>query len=129
MTAETFDPKQFASSDALAITPAAREHVRRQLAKDGAAALLLGVRESGCNGYKYDLSYVEGELGDVRKFDFDGVAILVENANWLLVQGTEIDYVTQGLNSMLTFRNPNATSECGCGESFSVRSAATESPA
>ena len=125
MTAEIYDPQQLAATAAIAMTPAAREHVRRQLAKEGAAALLLSVRESGCNGYMYDLSYVEGERASVRRFDFDGVALLVENANWPLVQGTEIDYVTQGLNSALTFRNPNAASECGCGESFSVREAAT----
>ena len=124
MTARTFDPRQTPGD--IAMTRAARGHVRRQLAKEGATALLLSIRESGCNGYMYDLSYVEGvegQLADVRKFEFDGVALLVENANWPMLRGTEIDYVTEGLNSTLIFRNPNAVSECGCGESFAVQEA------
>ena len=106
------------------MTHAAQKHVRRQLAKEGAHALLLGITESGCNGYMYELRYVAEEADDagddVRAFDFDGVTVLVENADWALVGGTEIDYVTEGLNAVLKFRNPNATGECGCGESFSV---------
>lgn len=104
------------------MTHAAQQHVRRQLAKEGAHALLLGITESGCNGYMYELRYVaEDDAGDdARAFDFDGVTVLVENGDWALVGGTEIDYVTEGLNAVLKFRNPNATGECGCGESFSV---------
>lgn len=126
MTAEIYDPAQITEANAIAMTPAARDHVHRQLAGNGATALLLGVRESGCNGYMYDLSYVEGDVQDARRFDFDGVTILVEKTNWPLVQGTRIDYVTEGLNSILTFKNPNAASECGCGESFSVREGAVQ---
>lgn len=118
-----FDPAQDdQSAGAIAMTPAARDHVRRQLAKEGARALVLGVKTSGCNGYMYDLSFLETgpELADARAFDFDGVKVFVGNADWPLVRGTEIDYVVAGLNAALTFRNPNAASECGCGESFSI---------
>ena len=106
------------------MTQAAQRHVRRQLDKEGADALVLGITESGCNGYMYELRYVADQVdtvGDgVRAFDFDGVTVIVENADWPLVGGTEIDYVTEGLNAVLKFRNPNASGECGCGESFSV---------
>ena len=106
------------------MTDAAQQHVRRQLDKEGADALVLGITESGCNGYMYELRYVADQAGtvadSVRAFDFDGVTVLVENADWPLVGGTEIDYVTEGLNAVLKFRNPNASGECGCGESFSV---------
>ena len=120
--AQVFDPAQ--SAGAIAMTPAAQAHVRRQLAKEGAQALVLGVKTSGCNGYMYDLSFLESSSGpepaDARAFDFDGVKVFVGNADWPLVRGTEIDYVVAGLNAALTFRNPNAASECGCGESFSI---------
>ena len=121
--AQVFDPAQ--SAGEIAMTPAAQAHVRRQLAKEGARALVLGVKTSGCNGYMYDLSFLESpengpELADARAFDFDGVKVFVGNADWPLVRGTEIDYVVAGLNAALTFRNPNAASECGCGESFSI---------
>ena len=117
MNAESFDPA------AISVTPAAQAHMRRQIAKrdGGASALLLGISERGCNGYMYDISYVDDAPDGVRVFDFDGITVLVEDAHWALVRGTEIDYVTEGLNSALAFRNPNADAECGCGESFSVR--------
>ena len=108
------------------MTPAACRHVRRQLAKEGARALLLGVTESGCNGYMYELSYIAAEPSDAHIFEFDDVTVFVDNTDWALVSGTEIDYVTEGLNAMLKFKNPNATGECGCGESFSVDPGSTD---
>ena len=112
------------------MTHAAQRHVRRQLDKEGADALLLGITESGCNGYMYELRYVADQADvsgtDVRAFDFDDVTVLVDSADWPLVGGTEIDYVTEGLNAVLKFRNPNASGECGCGESFSVEASDRE---
>ena len=123
MSTEIFDPTTQPPA-AISMTHAAQRHVRRQLDKEGADALVLGITESGCNGYMYELRYVADQadsVGDgIRTFDFDGVTVLVENADWPLVGGTEIDYVTEGLNAVLKFRNPNASGECGCGESFSV---------
>ncbi len=114
LSAELFDPT------AIDMTLAARAHVRRQLAKEQAVALKLGITESGCSGYMYELSYLEGTITSVHEFDFDGVTVVVDDDDWRLVQGTVIDYVTEGLNSALTFKNPNATAECGCGESFAI---------
>lgn len=121
MSAGTFDPST--TTDAITMTATARGHVRRQLARHDAEALELGVKSSGCNGYMYELGYLAPgttpAAGD-RVFDFGGVRVFVAHGNWPLVRGTEIDYVTEGLNSALKFSNPNATGQCGCGESFSV---------
>ena len=57
---------------------------------------------------------------DDEVFTVDGVDIYVSREHLPMVNGTEIDFVTQGVNSMFEFRNPNATAECGCGESFTV---------
>ena len=103
------------------MTPTAVRHVKRQLEREGASALRLGVTESGCNGYMYELNYLADDVADVRTFDFDGVTVLVPEDDWSMVRGTEIDYVIEGLNATLKFNNPNATGECGCGESFSVQ--------
>ena len=128
MSAQLYDPaRHLDATDAITMTLAAQRHVRRQLVKQEARALLLGVSESGCNGFKYDLSFLaslvslEDDLATAKRFEFDDVTVFVENADWPLVRGTQIDYVTEGLNSALAFKNPNATAECGCGESFSVR--------
>lgn len=126
MNAAAFDPNT--TKDAITMTAAARGHVQRQLARHGAEALELGVKSSGCNGYMYELAYRDADTapaaGD-RVFEFEGVRVLVAHGNWPLVRGTEIDYVTEGLNAALKFTNPNATGECGCGESFSVPAAET----
>ena len=126
MSARIYDPAQHLpdGADAITMTAAAQRHVRRQLANQEAQALLLGVTESGCNGFKYDLSFLESQQSDLaatRRFEFDDVTVFVLDANWPMVRGTQIDYVSEGLNSALAFKNPNATAECGCGESFSVR--------
>lgn len=122
MEAEIYDPAA-ASGDAISVTPAARAHLSRQLAKEGAEAVLLDIAESGCNGYMYAFKFVAGDPGAARAFEFDDVRVFVADAHWPLVRGTEIDYLTEGLNSALAFRNPNASGECGCGESFSVEPA------
>lgn len=118
MTTESFDPTQ------LSITKSARAHVRQQLETEQAFGLVLGVSETGCNGYMYQLDFVQdlNDVSDARVFDFgDDISIFVDNKNWNLLRGTQIDYVTEGLNSSLQFNNPNADTLCGCGESFSIR--------
>ena len=119
MGAEIHDPAA-PSGDAISVTAAARAHLARQIAKEGAEAVLLDITESGCNGYMYALSFVGHAPDDARAFDFGGVRVFVPDAHLALVRGTEVDYVTSGLNAALKFANPNATGECGCGESFSL---------
>ncbi len=117
MQTRNYDPH------AITLTPPALDHVRRQLASEGAAAVVLGVTESGCNGYMYALDFAAHAPAEARAFHFDaGVQVFVAEQDWPLVRGTEIDYVTEGLNSALKFRNPNAVAECGCGESFAIES-------
>ena len=97
------------------------EHLAKQLRESNASALHLGVEESGCNGFAYLLDYVDEIPQSARKFDFEeGVHVYVESDDWQFVKGTHIDFVTEGLNSKLTFANPNADAVCGCGESFSL---------
>lgn len=118
MRTESFDPTQ------LSLTDRARVHVRQQLKSEKAHGLVLGVSETGCNGYMYELSFLKykDDIDDARVFDFgDDVSIFVTNQDWKLLRGTQIDYVTEGLNSALKFNNPNADTLCGCGESFSIR--------
>ena len=116
MTTHVYDPT------AISMTPAAQDHVGQQIAREGATGLLLSVTDSGCNGYMYELTYLSKAPKASKRFDFTGeVRGYVQEANWEVVCGTEIDYVTEGLNSSLKFNNPNADTLCGCGESFSIR--------
>jgi iron-sulfur cluster assembly protein len=82
--------------------------------------LRLGVKQTGCSGFAYVVSYAD-EVGDRDTvFDDAGVKVVVDAESLRYVDGTEIDFVRQGLNEAFKFRNPNVKGECGCGESFNV---------
>ena len=105
----------------ISITPEACRHIRSQLQLTQAQYLRLAVKESGCNGYMYMLDFLETPASDDECLDFgDGVRVCINQADLPMVAGTEVDMITEGLNSALVFKNPNATSYCGCGESFAV---------
>ncbi|MGB5102255.1 MAG: iron-sulfur cluster assembly protein IscA [Steroidobacteraceae bacterium] len=106
---------------AVSLTPSAAERVRSFLANRGhGVGLRLGVKQTGCSGYAYLVNYAD-EVGaaDVV-FDCDGVKVIVDRESLRFVDGTEIDFVRQGLNEAFKFHNPNVQGECGCGESFNV---------
>ncbi len=106
---------------AISLTASAADRVRDHLAKRGkGVGLRLGVRKTGCSGYAYVLDYAD-EIGanDVVFEDRD-VKLVIDEAALDLIDGTEVDFVKQGLNEAFKFRNPNVKGECGCGESFSV---------
>jgi len=105
----------------ITVSPKACEHIRKQVELTRSSFLRLGVKESGCNGYMYTLDFLEDTSTDDIQFEVaDGVNICIHKEDVKLVAGTEIDMVTQGLNSALVFKNSNAQSYCGCGESFAL---------
>ncbi len=106
---------------ALSITPAAAEHVAAQMSSRGhGIGIRVGVKTTGCSGMAYVLEFVDKlEVGD-QVFEEGGVKIVVDPKSLLYIDGTEMDYVKQGVNEGFEFVNPNAKGECGCGESFSV---------
>jgi iron-sulfur cluster assembly protein len=106
---------------AITLTDNAAERVRTYLAKRGAGiGLRLGIKKTGCSGYSYTVNYAEEVGAEDVVFDTDGVKVVVDRQSLELIDGTEVDYVREGLNEAFKFRNPHATGECGCGESFSV---------
>jgi iron-sulfur cluster assembly protein len=106
---------------AISLTPAAADRVRHFLAERGrGVGLRLGVRKTGCSGFAYVVNYADAILPGDQVFDSRGVSVLVDADSLQLIDGTEVDFVRQGLNEAFRFRNPNVRGECGCGESFSV---------
>jgi len=82
--------------------------------------LRMGVKGGGCSGLSYALEF-ESETGPHDKeFEIDGVKVVVDRKSYLYLNGTTLDYVTQGLTGGFTFVNPQAKSSCGCGTSFSA---------
>ena len=106
---------------AISLTASAQKRVQSFLDKRGhGVGLRLGVRRSGCNGWAYTVDYAESVEPTDVVFDDGGVKVVVAADNLELVDGTQIDFVKDGLNEAFKFRNPNVKGECGCGESFSV---------
>ncbi|WP_409306539.1 iron-sulfur cluster assembly protein IscA [Pectobacterium sp. B1J-3] len=82
--------------------------------------LRLGVRTSGCSGMAYVLEFVDDVNEDDVIFEDKGVKVIIDGKSLVYLDGTELDFVKEGLNEGFKFNNPNVSSECGCGESFNV---------
>jgi iron-sulfur cluster assembly protein len=106
---------------AISLTPSAAERVRNYMANRGKGiGLRLGVKQTGCSGYAYVVSYADEVSAKDVVFEESGVKVVVDRDALKFVDGTEIDFVRTGLNEAFKFRNPNVKGECGCGESFNV---------
>lgn len=105
----------------ITLTENAASHVRKFLAKRGKGiGLRVGVRTSGCSGMAYTLEFVDEANAEDQQFESRGVKVLVDPKSLSYLDGTELDYVREGLNEGFKFNNPQVKEQCGCGESFSV---------
>jgi len=106
---------------AVTLTEAAARHVSRYIARRGkGVGVRLGVRTTGCSGLAYKLEYADQEAPEDLLFQSYGVTVLVDPKSLAYLDGTELDFVREGLNEGFKFNNPNVKGECGCGESFQV---------
>lgn len=106
---------------AVTLTEKAAKHVSSFIAKRGSGVgLRLGVRTSGCSGMAYTLEFADEVAADDQQFESHGVKVLVDPKSLTYLDGTELDYVREGLSEGFKFNNPNIKSQCGCGESFGV---------
>ncbi|WP_280563901.1 MULTISPECIES: iron-sulfur cluster assembly accessory protein [unclassified Chromohalobacter] len=105
----------------ISISSAAAEQIQHVLAERGnGLGLRVAVKPSGCSGYSYVLNIADEVGTNDVPFEDHGVKVLVDKEALTMLDGTEVDYVNEGLNRYFRFNNPNTTDECGCGESFSV---------
>ena len=106
---------------AISVSESAAKHISNFLSKGGKGiGIRLGVRTSGCSGMAYKLEFVdEIHDGDIE-FDSNGVKVITDAKSLTYIDGTELDFVREGLNEGFKFNNPNVKNECGCGESFNV---------
>ena len=105
----------------ISLTSAAADRVRSFLGRRGhGVGLRLSVKKTGCSGFAYVVNYADEIAADDVVFEDRGVKVIVDRASLGYIDGTEVDFVKQGLNEAFRFRNPNVKGECGCGESFTV---------
>jgi iron-sulfur cluster assembly protein len=105
----------------ITLTEAAVREVKRVMATQNLtdAFLRLGVRGGGCSGLSYFLD-LDTELGPHdRRFEVEGVKVVVDAKSYLYLNGSTLDYAAKGLAGSFVFKNPHVRQTCGCGSSFS----------
>ena len=105
----------------ITLTESAARHVTRFLSRRGTGiGLRLGVKTTGCSGLAYKLEYADEAAPEDQVFEDRGVTVLIDPKSLPYLDGTQLDFVREGLNEGFKFRNPREKDRCGCGESFRV---------
>ena len=112
----------------MSLTDAAAERVREIIAKSEKpmAGLRVGVRNGGCAGMSYTMELAEAATPLDEVVEDKGVRVLIDPKAVLFLLGAEMDFKVDRLSATFTFRNPNETAACGCGESVSITPASPE---
>lgn len=106
---------------AITLSESAARHVSSFIAKRGKGlGIRLGVKTSGCSGMAYKLEFVNQAEDEDQIFESHGVKVVIDPKSLSYLDGTELDFVKEGLNEGFKFNNPNVKDQCGCGESFNV---------
>jgi iron-sulfur cluster assembly accessory protein len=108
-------------SPTFSVSPKAAARIAEIVAATGQpAALRVAVLAGGCSGFQYNFDLDTNTAPDDLVIERDGVRVLVDPASLDLLAGSELDFKDELMGSYFAVRNPNATSACGCGTSFSV---------
>ncbi len=118
----TTDTAEITMPDPLVFTENAAKKVKELIDEEGTPDLKLRVFVSGggCSGFQYGFTFEEEVNDDDTQVDKDGVTLLIDPMSLQYLMGAEIDYTDSLQGSQFVIRNPNATTTCGCGSSFSV---------
>jgi iron-sulfur cluster assembly protein len=105
----------------ISITEAGANKANEFLEKRGSGlGLRVSITTTGCSGYAYQLEFADKVEKDDFEFFSNGIKLVVDKKSHVLIEGTELDYVKEGLNEGFEFYNPLSKAKCGCGESFTV---------
>lgn len=89
-------------------------------AQENYIGVRIGVKNGGCAGMEYEMSYATEMKPFDEAVEENGVKVLIDPKAILFLLGTEIDFVTEKLSERFVFKNPNQTDACGCGESVTI---------
>jgi iron-sulfur cluster assembly protein len=109
----------------MTLTDAAAERIREIMADSDkpVSGVRVGIKNAGCAGQAYTLDYVSEPVKGDDHVEDKGVQVYVEPKATLFLLGTVMDFEESILSSGFTFKNPNQTGECGCGESVQLKPA------
>lgn len=116
-------PEAAAPARGLTISDAAVTRLKamyQELKAAPEAGMRISVKGGGCSGLSYHMDWAAGPKEKDRIFERDGVRVFVDGKSLLYLKGSELTFESSFMASMFKLHNPNAKSQCGCGESFSV---------
>lgn len=102
------------------ITENAQIHIANVLKKDDSIFFRITVLGGGCAGFQYKFDFEDSKKNDDIVIKTTKVNILIDDISLNLIKGSKIDYVTELIGSSFKISNPQASSSCGCGTSFSI---------
>src|SRR5256885_17064483 len=103
------------------LTARAAKRISEILREDSSAGMLrVAVTGGGCSGFQYDFCLEDSRTPDDLLIERDGARVLIDPVSLDFLKGAEIDFVEEMIGAAFRVNNPNATSSCGCGTSFSV---------
>jgi iron-sulfur cluster assembly protein len=115
---------------AITLTENAAIQIRSQLAKRGKGlALRIGIKKVGCSGLAHTFDIADEVRAGDHVFESHDARVVLDAPSLLVLDGSRIDFIKDGLRQMFKFDNPNVESECGCGESFNMKPNAKSNPA
>ena len=98
-----------------------KDIIKQQGLPEEKTCLRVGVKGGGCSGFSYMLDLTEEPKTEMdEEIECQGIKILVDMKSYLYLNGVEIDFKDEVMGRGFVFKNPNATSTCGCGSSFSA---------
>ncbi|MBF7683767.1 iron-sulfur cluster insertion protein ErpA [Acinetobacter sp. B5B] len=110
------------TAQALLLTDNAAKKVRQLRDSEGSQALMLRVYVTGggCSGFSYGFNFAESANDDDAAFENGDVKMVVDSLSYQYLIGSVVDYIEGLEGSRFVVKNPNATTTCGCGSSFSI---------
>lgn len=109
-------------NDVITLTEKASQKVQKLREQEGNPTLMLRVYVTGggCSGFSYNFNFAESVEDDDASFEKDGVTLIVDSLSYQYLHGSTVDYIEGLEGSRFIVNNPNATTTCGCGSSFSI---------
>ncbi len=106
----------------ITFTESAAKQIKNQIAKRGSGvALRVGVKPSGCSGHSYTYDFADEVLENDELVELHDAKVVIDKASLQYIDGSKLDFVTEGLKQVFKFENPKVTGMCGCGESVSIK--------
>ena len=106
----------------ITFTESAAKQIKNQIAKRGSGlALRIGVKPSGCSGHSYTYDFADEILENDDLVELHDAKVVIDKVSLQYIDGSKLDFVTEGLKQVFKIENPKVTGMCGCGESVSIK--------